>query len=128
MYCRDLNYTEILKLLWTFTAVQQRMILRESLAVRQIACVSSLFNLSRDAVRLSLAANNSQERLAGPLVERLGEDLEWKDWKTGQKLLLALASYSGSGGDGGESNDSLSEFCPDHQYCRSAGGERRGTA
>ena len=126
MYCRDLNYTEILKLLWTFTAVQQRMILQDSLAVRQTACVSSLFNLSRDAVRLSLAANNSQERLAGPLVDRLGEDLEWKDWKTGQKLLLALASYSGSGG--GESNDSLSEFCPDHQYCRSSGGERRGTA
>ena len=55
-----------------------------------------------DSISLSLATNNTQERLAGPLVDRLGENLGWKDWVTGQKLLLALASYSVSGG---------SEYC-----------------
>ena len=90
--------TEILKELWTITAVQQRIVLHNSLVTRQAGRVSSLFNLSRDAVQQSLATNNTQERLAGPLVDRLGEDLEWKDWVHGKNLLLALASYPGSGG------------------------------
>ena len=78
------------------------MILSDSLVTRQAGRVSTLFSLSKDAVLLSLATNNTQERLAGPLVDRLGENLGWKDWVTGKKLLLALASYPGSGG---------SEYC-----------------
>ena len=35
MYCREQNLTEILKELWTFTSVQQRMIPQESLIARQ---------------------------------------------------------------------------------------------
>ena len=64
--------TDILDLLWSFRSVQQRMILRDSLLTRQSGGVSSLSSLSRDAVMLILSTNNSQERLVGPLVERLG--------------------------------------------------------
>ena len=97
---RERNLVDILELLWTFTTVQRRMILHESLATREAGNISSLSlqRLSREAVQLSLLNNNTQERLAGPLVDRLGEDLEWKDWVHGKNLLLALASYSGSGG------------------------------
>ena len=64
--------TEILELLWTFRSVQQRMILHDSLLTRQAGSdVSSLQNLSRDAVLLILSTNNSQERLVTPLVDRL---------------------------------------------------------
>ena len=98
MYCRKKNLTEIQKILWTYRSVQQRMILQDSLATRKAGDVRPLFSLAKDAVLLSLGTNNSQERLAGPLVDRLGENLGWKDWVTGKKLLLALASYSGSGG------------------------------
>ena len=104
MYCREKNQTEILKKLWTFTAVQQRMILQESLATRRAGKVSRLFSLAKDSVLLSLATNNSQERLAGPLVARLGEKLKWKDWETGQELLRKMASFSG------ESNYSYHSF------------------
>ena len=102
---------EILKILWTFTSVRRRMILHEALVTRQTQTdsISSLEKLSRDAVMLSLISNNTQERLVRPLVDRLGEDLDWNDWKTGKKMLKALASYPGSGG-GGESNYCLSEF------------------
>ena len=65
--------TEILDLLWSFRSVQQRMILRDSLLTRQAGSVPSLQSLSRDAVLLILSANNSQERLVRPLVDRLEE-------------------------------------------------------
>ena len=63
--------TEILDLLWTFRSVQQRMILRDSLDIRQAGSVSSLQSLSRDAVLLILSTNNSQERLVTPLADML---------------------------------------------------------
>ena len=89
--------TEILEFLWTFTTVRHRMILQESLTTRQAGNISSLQRLSREAVQLSLTSNNTQERLAGPLVDRLGEVLNLNDWETGQKMLRAMASYPGSG-------------------------------
>ena len=104
MYFREKNQTEILKSLWTFTAVQRRMILQESLATRRAGKVSRLFSLAKDSVLLSLATNNSQERLAGPLVAKLGEEMKWTDWETGQELLRKMASFSG------ESNYSYQSF------------------
>ena len=62
---------EILKELWTFTSVQQRMIPQESRVTRQADSVPSLLRQSRDAVMLRLTSNNSQERLVRPLVDRL---------------------------------------------------------
>ena len=65
------------------------MILRDSLLTRQAGSVPSLQSLSRDAVLLILSANNSQERLVTPLVDRLGElDI------TRQTREMLLASYS----------------------------------
>ena len=92
-YCREENLTEnlteILDLLWTFTSVQQRMILHDSLVTRQAGQeVSSLQKLSRDAVMLSLVTNNSQERLVEPLVDRLEGEITIKVRD------LLLASYS----------------------------------
>ena len=97
MYCREQNLTDILKELWTFTAVQHRMILQESLTTRRADKdpVSPLFRLAREAVLLRLTSTNSQERLAGPLVVRLGENLQWSHWEAGQEILGALSSYSG---------------------------------
>ena len=62
--------TTIQDLLWTFSSVQRRMILKDNLLSRQAGRVFSLQRLSRDAVLTSLA-NNSQERLVRPLVDRL---------------------------------------------------------
>ena len=108
--------TEILEELWTFTNVQRRMILHDSLATRQAGNISSLQRLSRETVQLSLLTNNSQERKAGPLVDKLGEDLNWNNWETGKKLLRAMASFPGSG-----VSNYCFEFCPHYQYFRSAG-------
>ena len=97
--------TEILDLLWTFTSVQQRMILHDSLVTRQVGQeVSSLQKLSRDAVMLSLVTNNSQERRVKPLVNRLKGEI------TVPARKMLLASYSG------ESNICFNEFCPHYQY------------
>ena len=73
MYSREQNLTEILKLLWTFTSVQRRMITQESHLARQAQAdrVPSLQRQSRDAVMLRLTSNNSQERLVNPLVDRM---------------------------------------------------------
>ena len=67
---RQRNMTTIQDLLWTFRSVQRRMILKDNLLSRQAGRVFSLQRLSRDAVLTSLA-NNSQERLVRPLVDRL---------------------------------------------------------
>ena len=73
MNCREQNLTEILKLLWTFSTVQRRMIPQESLVSRQAQAerVPSLQRQSRDAVMLSLTTNNTQERLVRTLVDRM---------------------------------------------------------
>ena len=90
LYCRERNLTEILDLLWTFTSVQRRMILHDSLFSRQAGQeVSSLQKLSRDAVMLSLVTNNSQERLVEPLVDRLEGEI------TARAKEMLLSSYSG---------------------------------
>ena len=109
------------KLLWTVPALQERMICADSLADRQAGRVSSLVSLAGNAMLLSLAANNNQERLAGALIDRLLEglalwDRQWKDWVWGKNLLLEIASCSGG------SNNCLSELRLHHQYFRSAGG------
>ena len=88
---------DIQKELWTFTNVQRRMILNDSVATREAGNISSLQRLSREAVQLSLVTNNSQERLVRPLVDRLGETLGWNGWEKGEELLRAMASYPGSG-------------------------------
>ena len=75
-------------LLWTSRSVQQRMILRDSLDIRQAGSVSSLQSLSRDAVLLILSNNNSQERLVRPLVDRLEQNI------TRQAREKLLAPYS----------------------------------
>ena len=85
---RESNKTDILKLLWTFTSVQQRMIPQESLLTRQAGSVPSLQSLSRDAVMLLIITSNNQERLVRPLVDRLGQNI------TNKARDLLLASYS----------------------------------
>ena len=75
-------------LLWTSTTVRQRMILSDSLLTRQAGSLPSLQSCSRDAVLLIISANNRQERLVRPLVERLGQNL------TRQAREILLASYS----------------------------------
>ena len=92
--CREKNLTEdlteILDLLWTFTSVQHRMILHDSLVYRQAGQeVSSLLKLSRDAVMLSFATNNNQERRVRPLVDNLKGEI------TVPARKMLLASYSG---------------------------------
>ena len=72
--CRERNLTEILELLWPFRTVQPRMIRQESLLTRQAGSVPSLQGLSRDTILILTATNiNNQERLAGPVVERLAK-------------------------------------------------------
>merc|ERR1719333_393397 len=85
---RQRNVREILELLWTFRSVQQRMILRDSLLIRQAGSVPSLQRLSRDAVLLILSTNNTQERLVTPLVDRLEGEI------TPRARDLLLASFS----------------------------------
>ena len=95
----------MLKELWKFTTVQHRMILHDSLVTGKADKdnISPLFRLAREAVLLRLTSTNSQERLAGPLVVRLGENLpQWNNWVAGQEILGALSSYSG-GSDYGSS-------------------------
>ena len=62
--------TDVLELLWTFSSVQRRMILKDNLLDREAGRVFSLQRLSRDAVVTHLVTN-SQERLVRPLVDRL---------------------------------------------------------
>ena len=62
--------TTIQDLLWTFSSVQRRMILKDNRLNREADSVFSLQRLSRDAIVISLV-NNSQERLVRPLVDRL---------------------------------------------------------
>ena len=79
--------TSIQDLLWTFSSVQRRMILKDNLLNREAGSVFSLQRLSRDAIVISLV-NNSQERLVRPLVDRLGRNI------TNKARELLLASYS----------------------------------
>ena len=81
---RESNKTDILKLLWTFTSVQQRMIPQESLLTRQAGNVPSLQTLSRGAVMLLIITSNNQERLVRPLVDRL----EGEIMRKARELLL----------------------------------------
>ena len=92
--CREYNLTEILKKLWTTadTAVQRNIIDQESLAARQAGRVSSLFSLAKDTTLKTLFANNSQERLAGPLVDKLEGEIPRPAWEQ-------LASYPGRSND-----------------------------
>ena len=96
MYCREENRVEILDELWTFTGVQQRMIQEDSLTTRQTGRVSSLQRLARNSIILSLPSSTSdQERLVGPLVDRLaGEKTEGKNITTTVVDQLKV-SYSG---------------------------------
>ena len=96
MYCREENRVEILDELWTFTGVQQRMIQEDSLTTRQTGRVSSLQRLARNSIILSLPSSTSdQERLVGPLVDRLaGEKTEGKNVTTPVVDQLKVA-YSG---------------------------------
>ena len=87
---------EILKELWTFTSVQQRMIPQESLVTRQADRVPSLLRQSRDAVMLRLTSNNSQERLMRPLVDRLVLQADAMDYNI--KPIKDLLQTSLSGG------------------------------
>ena len=64
------------------------MILRDSLLTRQAGSVLSLQSLSRDAVLLILSANNTQERLVRPLVDRLEGEI------TTRAREILLAAYS----------------------------------
>ena len=74
--------------LWTFTTVQKRMLLTDSLLSRMFGRLSRLETLAKDSVLRVLSTNNSQERLVRPLVERLGQNI------TSQARELLLASYS----------------------------------
>ena len=96
MYCREENRVEILDELWTFTGVQQRMIQEDSLTTRETGFVSSLQRLARNSIILSLPSSSSdQERLVGPLVDRLaGEKTEGKNITTTVVDQLKV-SYSG---------------------------------
>ena len=62
--------TTIQDLLWTFSSVQRRMILKDNRLNREADSVFSLQRLSRDAIVTHLVTN-SQERLIRPLVDRL---------------------------------------------------------
>ena len=99
MYSREQNLTEILKELWTFTSVQQRMIPQESLVARQAQAerVPSLQRQSRDVVMLSLTSNNTQERLVRTLVDRMvlqAEDLNQDIKPVKDRLLTSLSGGS----------------------------------
>ena len=62
--------TTIQDLLWNFSSVQRRMIMKDNLFSREARGVFSLQRLSRDAIVTHLVTN-SQERLVRPLVDRL---------------------------------------------------------
>ena len=99
MYCREENLVEILDELWTFTAVQQRMIQEESLTTRQARHVSSLQRLARNSIIQSLPSGSSdQERLVGPLVDRLAVPLEKTEGKNITMPVLDQLKVSYSGG------------------------------
>ena len=86
---RERNFTEILELLWSSTSIQRRMILQDSLLDRRAGIISSLQSLCRDIV-LVLAATDNPERLARPLVERLGVQMNL----TQPAMNFLLATYS----------------------------------
>ena len=99
MYCREGNRVEILDELWTFTAVQQRMIQEESLTTRQARHVSSLQRLARNSIIQSLPSGSSdQERLVGPLVDRLAVPLEKTEGKNITTTVVDQLKVSYSGG------------------------------
>ena len=79
--------TTIQDLLWTFSSVQRRMILKDNRLNREADSVFSLQRLSRDAIVISLV-NNSQERQVRPLVDRLGANI------TRQAREMLLIPYS----------------------------------
>merc|ERR1719204_1503277 len=76
---REMNMTDIMDKLWTFTGPRLRMIQRESLISRQSGTMSSLKSLARDMVLVTVINNNSHERKVKSLVERLGEDIIRQD-------------------------------------------------
>ena len=96
---REKNMFDMVNLLWTFRSVQQRMILRDTHLIRSSAgyrCnfitdgkIPKLKCLSRDAVMLTLAVNNTQERQVAPLVNRL------EGYITPQVREQLLTSYTG---------------------------------
>ena len=99
MYCREENFVEILDELWTFTGVQQRMIQEDSLITRQAGCVSSLQRLARNSIIQSLPSSSSdQERLVGPLVDRLAVPLEKTEGKNITTTVVDQLKVSYSGG------------------------------
>ena len=99
MYCREENNVEILDELWTFTSVQQRMIQEDSLTTRQARRVSSLQRLARNSIVLSLPSSSScQERLVGPLVDRLGVPVEKTEGKNITTLVMDQLKVAYSGG------------------------------
>ena len=96
---RERNMFDIVNLVWSFRSVQQRMILRDTQLIRSSAGyrwnfitdgkIPKLKCLSRDAVMLSLAVNNTQERQVAPLVNRL------EGYITPQVREQLLTSYTG---------------------------------
>merc|ERR1719342_1701149 len=72
---RDSKKKDMSDLLLTFTGPRLRMIQEDSLLSRQSGTMSSLQSLSRDVVLTRLITNNSQERKAESLVDKLGEEI-----------------------------------------------------
>ena len=67
--------TLILDKLCTTRSILFRTILHDSHLIRQDGKVSKLQSLARDSVLLTLSANNTQERLIKPLVDKLKDQL-----------------------------------------------------
>ena len=67
--------TLILDKLCTTRSILFRTILHDSHLIRQAGKVSKLQSLVRDSVLLTLSANNTQERLVKPLVDKLKDQL-----------------------------------------------------
>ena len=65
----------ILDKLCTIRSILQRAILHDSHLIRQDGKVSKLQSLARDSVLLTLSANNTQERLVKPLVDKLKNEI-----------------------------------------------------
>ena len=95
MYCREKDLTEILNKLWTFTAVQERMIRHESLVTRQDAHVPSLQQQCRDAAMLNLISNSPQETLVKPLLDRLMLQMKAMNYRIIPIKGLLETSFSG---------------------------------
>ena len=67
--------TLVLDKLCTIRSILQRAILHDSHLIRQDKKVSKLQSLVRDSILLTLSANNTQERLVKPLVDKLKDKL-----------------------------------------------------